>query len=97
MQEQVNIQVFPNSANQIRYARNRHYLKLADAKPTFSYWKLENLRDVEEYLEIEATLNQKQVGQEKNRSSNLSNSSTIQQLVAGPLDALNILSESSWL
>jgi hypothetical protein len=74
------IQVFLNSANLVKYARTRHY-----SKGVFSYCKLENLREVEELLKPQANNDQKQVGQAKPWSSNLSNSSPIQWDYAGPM------------
>ena len=67
------IQAFLNSANLIRYARTRHYLN-----GTWSYCRLENLREVEKLLKTKPLPDQEQTGQgqaKNNRSSNHLNSS----------------------
>ncbi len=72
------IQAFLNSSNFVKYARTRHY-----KKGTFTYCKLENLREIEELLKSQTVPDHGQVGQENSRSNNLSNSSSNHKIVAG--------------
>ena len=72
------IQAFLNSANSIKYARTRHY-----KQGTFTYCKLENLREIEEQLKSQLRHDHGQVGQVEDWSNNLSNSSFNSRLVAG--------------
>ena len=72
------IQVFLNSANLVKYARTRHY-----TQGVFSYCKLENLSEVEELLKSQTIHDQKQIGQVKTWSSNIHNSSSKLEYMAG--------------
>ena len=72
------IQAFLNSSNSVKYARTRHY-----KKGTFSYCKLENLREIEEQLKSQMRHDHGQVGQENSRSTNLPNSNSKLKSMAG--------------
>ena len=73
------IQVFLNQANYVKYARTRHY-----NKGTFTYCKLENLREVTELLNSKVISDQKQTGQTQNRSNKQPKSRFKSELMAGP-------------
>ena len=65
------IQVYFNKANEMKYGRARHYLKMADGKPTFSYCV-----QSKEYLEEKL----KNLSNTKNSFSNNTNSSGLGQI-----------------
>jgi hypothetical protein len=44
------VQLFINKDGKLRYARTRHYIKLVDGKPRFSYCRIEDLEALKTLL-----------------------------------------------